>query len=176
MRSGNRTSQISVVIVAIAMLLWGLARLLSPPASAAAADSIVGTWRLQSLVREVVATGQRQDTLGEKPDGYLAYSPDGRMYVIITQSNRLKPAGLVATNEERVKLYDTTFAYAGAYRIDGDKVVHRIDISWNQQWTGAEQVRDFRLVGDTLTITTPVFKSTVDGQDIRTVAIWKKIR
>lgn len=42
-------------------------------------DSIVGTWRVQSFVREMVATGQRYNEFGAKPEGYITYLPDGRM-------------------------------------------------------------------------------------------------
>jgi hypothetical protein len=62
----------------------------------------------------VIATGQRQDTLGENPDGYISYLSDGRMYTIASPSNRVKPVGPVPTNEEKLKLYDTMFAYAGS--------------------------------------------------------------
>jgi hypothetical protein len=27
-------------------------------------------------------------------------------------------------------------AYAGSYSVDGDKVTHKIDVSWNQAWNG----------------------------------------
>ena len=68
------------------------------------------------------------------------------------------------------------FAYSGAYRVDGDKVIHRVDVSLNQHWVGTEQVRFFRIDGDTLTITTPAYRSSADGQEIRNVAIWKRVR
>ena len=42
-------------------------------------DSILGTWKLQSWVREIIATGEREKFFGEKPDGYLSYSSDARM-------------------------------------------------------------------------------------------------
>jgi hypothetical protein len=61
------------------MVLEGFVSLFSARASTAAFDSIVGTWKLPSLVREVIATGQRQDTLGENPHGYISYLSDGWM-------------------------------------------------------------------------------------------------
>ena len=48
----------------------------------AAENPILGTWKLQSLVYEVSATGQRSSPFGDHPDGYLSYSGDGRMYAI----------------------------------------------------------------------------------------------
>jgi hypothetical protein len=52
----------------------------------------------------------------------------------------------------------------------------RIDISLNQHWAGRDQTRFFKLDGDTLTITTPPFRSNADGGEVRVVAIWKKLR
>jgi hypothetical protein len=39
-------------------------------------NAIIGTWRLQTFVREVIATGERQNELGERPQGYISYQPD----------------------------------------------------------------------------------------------------
>ena len=41
------------------------------------ASKLLGTWKLRSYEREDIATGRRHDQFGEKPDGYLGYSPDG---------------------------------------------------------------------------------------------------
>jgi Lipocalin-like domain len=65
---------------------------LSSSAGIANENSIVGTWKIQSLVREVSATGERQNELGEKPSGYISYQPDGRMFVVLVGDNRAKPA------------------------------------------------------------------------------------
>ncbi len=98
----------------------------------AAENPIVGTWKLKSMVFEVTTTGERGNQFGEHPDGYLSYSTDGRMYAIGTRDNRIKPREVAPTDEERIKLHQTMFAYGGTYTVDGEKVVHHVDISWNQ--------------------------------------------
>ena len=45
-----------------------------PKAALAAENPILGTWKLQSLVYEAIATGQRSSPFGDHPDGYLSYS------------------------------------------------------------------------------------------------------
>jgi len=90
----------------------------------AAENPILGTWKLQSLVYEVSATGQRSSPFGDHPDGYLSYSGDGRMYAIGVVEDRPKPRDLVPTDEEKVELQGSMFAYAGTYTADGEKVVH----------------------------------------------------
>jgi hypothetical protein len=66
-------------------------------------------------------------------------------------------------------------AYAGTYRIDGDRVIHDVEASWNQLWTGSKQVRFFKAEGDTLTIATAVARSPRDGQDGRTIVVFKRV-
>jgi hypothetical protein len=137
--------------------------------------SIVGTWKIQSFVREVVATGERYNEFGDKPDGYISYLPDGRMHAMLVADNRVKPAGAAPTEEEKARLFGTMIAYAGTYKIEGEKVVHDVEVSWNQFWTGSQQVRFFKAEGDTLTIITAVARSPRDGQEGRTIVVFKKV-
>jgi Lipocalin-like domain len=162
-----------VFAIVAATMLGGL--VLVPLPSALAADSIVGTWKLQSWVREIIATGKRENVLGEKPGGYITYSTDGRMMAIAVAGDRIKPNSFAPTDEEKVKLYNTFISYAGTYKIDGDKVVHSVDISWNQALTGTNLVRHFKIESDTLTITVPTQKNAFDGQEARGVLIFKKV-
>ena len=91
-------------------------RPLQPEAAGAASENqFLGTWKLQSFVREVIATGQRYNELGEKPDGYISYLPDGRMFAMIVADNRVKPGSTVPTDEEKIKLFGTMIGYAGTY-------------------------------------------------------------
>ena len=40
---------------------------------------VIGTWKLQSYVRERLSDGYRHNQFGEAPEGYIGYAPDGRM-------------------------------------------------------------------------------------------------
>jgi Lipocalin-like domain len=142
----------------------------------AAENPILGTWKLQSLVHEASATGQRSSPFGDRPDGYLSYSADGRMYAIGVVEDRPKPRDLVPTDEEKVELQRSMFAYAGTYTADGEKVVHHVDVSWNQSWTGTDLVRFYKLDGNTLTITTARAQSAIDGEEGEFILVWKKIQ
>jgi hypothetical protein len=169
-------SRLGALVVVAATAVVGLGLCALPLPSAAAPDSILGTWKLQSWVREIMATGKRENPLGEKPDGYLTYSPDGRMQAIITADNRITPSSVAPSDAEKLKLYGRLVSYAGTYDIDGDKVIHHIDISWNQTITGTDLVQLFKLEGDTLIITVPIQKSALDGQETRAVLTWNKLR
>jgi len=139
------------------------------------ASRILGTWKLRSYVREVIATERQHDQFRSEPDGYLGYAPDGRMYAIFTRHDRVSPRDVVPTEEEGVQLLGSMVAYAGTYTLGEDRVTHHIDISWNQGWTGTNQVRFFELDGDTLTITTAPYKSYLDGEEGRSILVWDKV-
>ena len=137
--------------------------------------SVIGTWKLVSYVREVLGSTECFDQFGENPAGYLGYSADGRMYAIFARQDRITPGDVVPTDEEGVKLLGTMVAYAGRFSLDAEKVVHHIDVSWNQAWTGTDQVRYYQLDGDSLTITTAPYRSYQDGRQGRSVLVWKKV-
>ena len=160
--------RITCVLLALMLIL--------PATEARSADNpLIGTWKLKSYVREVAATGERTNERGEHPNGYLGYAADGRMYAIITWENRIKPREVVPTDEERIKLFGTMISYAGTYTFDAEKVIHHVDISWNQSWTGTDQVRFYKLDGNTLTITTPLNKNFVDGREGRSILVWERL-
>lgn len=154
----------------------GLVLVLSATVAFAGENPLLGTWRLKSFVREVLATGERYNPMGEHPNGYLSFSPDGRMYTIITGDNRITPHDAAPTDDERVMLHRTMSAVAGTYTVDAEKVILHVDISWNQAFTGTDQMRFYKLDGNTLTLTTPPNKSPADGREGRAIAEWEKLK
>jgi len=60
-------------------------------AARAGESQLLGTWKLQSWVYEVIGTGALSKPFGEHPIGYLNYSPDGCMYAILVAEDRPKP-------------------------------------------------------------------------------------
>jgi hypothetical protein len=142
-----------------------------PPANC----PVLGTWTLQSYVRERLSDGQRHNQFGATPVGYIGYAADGRMYAIFTRNDRVTPRDVVPTDEEGVELIGSMVAYAGTFSLGDHVVVHHIDTSWNQAWTGTDQIRHFVLEGDTLTITTAPYKSYHDGTLGRSILVWTRV-
>jgi len=136
-------------------------------------NSLLGTWRLKSYL-VMTAAGERLTPYGENPAGYLSYGADGRMHVIGTAGERIRCTA-VALTAERAALYDTMFAYAGTYSIEGDRILHHVDISWNETWTGTDQMRLFELDGHTLTLTMDAV-DPARGTQARYVAVWEKLQ
>jgi hypothetical protein len=126
-----------------------------------AENGLIGNWRLLSLQFEYADSNERADMYGENPAGYLMIAPGGRMMTIITRSDRAEPAG----DADELYLFRTMMGYAGAYRVEGDKLfITTPDVSWHPNWLRKEQSRYFSIDGDILSITTgeqshPMFKS-----------------
>src|SRR5262249_16075360 len=65
---------------------------------------------------------------------------------------------------------------AGTYMVSGNQVVHHVDASWNESWTGTDQVRNFKFDGERLTIATAPSPSPRTGKmSVRTL-VWEKVR
>jgi Lipocalin-like domain len=61
---------------------------------------------------------------------------------------RQSPATLPPNDDEKLTLFNSMPAYAGTYTLDHEKAVHHVDASWNQAWTGTDQVRFYKLDGN----------------------------
>jgi hypothetical protein len=164
------------------LALLALVAVVGVPAQAAAdapaAERIVGTWKLVSYVGEDVASGTRTDVMGAHPSGYIEYGRDRRMIVIITGTDRRKPAAAVATPAEAQALLTSLLAYAGTYTLDATAhtVTHHIEVSWDETRTGESHVRTYRFEGDRLTLTTQPSRDPATGKpSVRTV-VWERVR
>ena len=131
--------------------------LLFPCASAwADASKLAGVWKLNSFVTEYMQTKERQNVFGANPKGYLIVTPE-RFTGIITGEGRKPPQ----TDEDRISSFRTMFAYTGLYRIEGNKLTTKVEVAWNEAWTGTDQTRFFRLEGDKLFIETDIAPAVI---------------
>lgn len=139
------------VAFALAAILLGSLPLSAEPALSVDddADNLVGVWRLQSFTLQVRGE-QPSEIFGPQPKGYLIFTPEGRMMTVITRADR-KPA---TTLQEQAVLLQSMVAYTGRYTVEHDRIITRPDVSWNEIYTGTEQIRYYSLTGDTLSLST----------------------
>ena len=135
-----------------------------PSQTSAFSANIIGTWRMLSWRRLVVGTNEQTDALGPNPFGYINYAPDGRLMVFVLKGERPKPKSNPPTVEEKLALFDTLFAYVGTYTVEQDRVIHKLDGSWNELWTGTTQTRLLSFVDGKLIYTTPETADPMDGK------------
>ena|SRR5690242_18443733 len=110
--------------------------LIAPQASFAGdGDKVVGTLKLVSYEVEVQATGQKGPVMGERPTGFATFTPEGRVFFVLTGDGR-KAA---KTDQERAELLNTLVAYSGIYTVEGDKWTTNVEVAWNPEWVGTKQ-------------------------------------
>jgi hypothetical protein len=129
---------------------------------------LAGSWKLNSWTIQIIG-GEVTEPFGPNPKGRAVFTPDG----VIAAANR-KPA---ANDEESAALLKTLLAYTGKFTTDGDKFTTKVDISWNELFTGRDQVRFFKLEGDKLTIRTAEQASAVyPGKRVVGTLTWERER
>ena len=91
---------------------------------------LVGSWRVVSFELEFQDGGERLLLFGTHPNGYLVFGPDGRMMFYVEAAGRKVPRN----EEDRTSAYGTLAAYAGRYRVEGDKWITRVDGGCGVRW------------------------------------------
>ena len=156
------------------LLLVLLLSLLARPGfadDASDAKAIVGVWRLVSVVYEDAETKERTPVLGEHPKGRQIATAQGQWLALVTADGRKVPQ----TDAERAQALRTMIAYTGRYRVEGGKVVTKVEAAWNEAWVGGEQVRFIRFEGDRLFIESPPMPHpNVGGKVVRVIVIWER--
>lgn len=156
-------------------LLWAAVALLSGCAAPTDPGArLVGTYRALSF--QGVPDGEAPvDVWGKEPLGYVVITPK-RFTAVLTAQNRKLPAGPVPTAQDFVNSFVTQVAYTGPYRLEGDRLITRVDASSYATWVGTEQVREFRVDGNRLHLSTlrgPI--GALPGKTGRAYLVWEKI-
>ncbi len=138
-------------------------------------ERLIGTWRLVDVETEDLANGQKSKSWGPEPLGFINYAPNGRMMVMNLRSDRKKPSSAVPTAAEAADLFKSMLAYAGTYTLDGNTVTHHIEISWNEAWSGTQQLRIARFDGNRVHLSTKPSPDIANGRmSVRTMT-WEKL-
>jgi hypothetical protein len=119
---------------------------------------LVGTYRLVS-VEHTDQEGSVGRPFGDAPIGFMAYTPEGYMFVTMMQADRPAFAAgdiLGGTIDERAEAFSSVSSFVGRYRIDGDMVTYELVAATYPNWVGTTQVRHFAFDGRWLVLTTPV--------------------
>ena len=145
------------VAVAAAVLAGGYARGQSRTSeSGTLASRLLGTWQVLELV-DTDPDGKIHYPYGKQPKGYIVYDRTGRLHVQVMRTPPTRPfaAGDQAGTEAEVRAaYDGYVAYFGTYEVDEvhGQVIHRVEGSLMPSYTGTDQPRPIKVVGDELVI------------------------
>ena len=124
-------------------------------------NPLIGTWRLVSW--EVVEPdGSVRLAYGDRPVGFLTYTPEGFMSAEIMDADRGQsdpgfPAEWAVRqtlpDADRARAYSSYLSYCGPYTFDGEgSVIHHVRAGLIPGWLGTEQKRRFTFEGGRLII------------------------
>jgi len=163
---------ITVAVSSVALVAFGAASQLSADDK----DRLIGTWKLVSGISEDLATRQKTNIYKSTPVGFVTFGADERVMTIVVDSIRKKPIGSVATATEAEALFRSMVAYGGTYTVKANQVILHADVSWNETWTGTDQIRDYKFDGERLILATSPSPDAFTGKmSVRTL-VWEKIK
>ena len=154
----------------------GLGLPLSISQAEEARTGVVGTWLLTGYTQQFLDTKEIVQPFGDHPTGYIQYSAGGHVVDFLAQGDMPIPAASAYTDAERAAIHRGILgAYAGSYRVEGNKITHRVLTSWRPEWNGTDLVRFYDVQGDKLTITTAPTKFSRTGQDFVATLTFKRV-
>ena len=156
----------------VASVVLGLAT----PAFADDSAKLPGVWKMTSWTRHAVVAGQDGKLCGEHPGGTLIYTKGGHFMWTGFKDQRPKPAAAEPTDAERVALFKTMYAYAGTYKVEGDKIVDSIAGAWNEGLVGTTfTIAKYEVSDKTLTMVSAPFKATMDGVEMVVTTTYERV-
>lgn len=136
-------------------------------------EQLLGTWTLVSH-EAVRRDGSKFFPYGANPKGVAIFDAGGRFIITVMRSDRAKYAldlPSQGTAEENKATAEGTMTYFGAYSIKETEHVIAIHIEASSfpNWSGTNQVREFAISGDQLTL---VARALATGG--RADVVWKR--
>ena len=131
-------------------------------------NKIIGTWKLV-LAEDTLRDGSTRAIYGLNGQGFLMYSTDGFMCVVLMDPDRPKWANpKKPTQADKASAFDGSYGYCGRYEIDAkhNTLVHLPEVSTGPGFVATRQVRPYRFEGNRMTFSDIV-------EDESEVASWK---
>lgn len=122
-------------------------------------EKFIGTWKLKSF--EIKK--RNKETIypyGTNPIGYIIYSKDGYMSVLITDQHREK---------FKAEAFATLLAYCGKYEVkNGEIIIHHLEACSIPDWVGTSQERKYKFAENALTLSAITADSTA-------TLVWERV-
>lgn len=105
-------------------------------------EQLIGHWNLVSFV-EQKSGGEWVDALGPGIKGCISYWPTGHMQVIQGTSDRPRLSGAWTSvpDAAKARCLDRMVAYSGRFTIDGERLLHHVEVCWIPNWEGRDLIR-----------------------------------
>ena len=140
------------------------------------AADLIGTWLLRRW-QLTLDDGTVEEPFGQVPQGLVVYTVDGRMITTIGQRDRPAAAKDLSTADDAARLaaIRTFIAYSGPFAIEGDDVVHSVEMSLDPAWIGTQQRRHVELSDEGRTLTLSTDPLLVVGRRGRHRLTWERV-
>ena len=136
-------------------------------------NKLVGTWKLVSA-SSTTSTGERSESpYGAQPAGFLTYTSDGRVSAQISYDGRKALSNGGGSPEEQAEAFKTFLAYAGTYKLDGDKVTHHVEVSSIQNYVDRDLIRSVKFNDDRIILLTP--PTRMNGKMQTVELVWQRL-
>jgi len=139
--------------------------------------SIVGTWTLASVYRELEDGTRVHGVMGDNPKGIFFFDAHGRFshQLIRADGARLDCKALEDAPVENRAAALGASSYFGTYELaaSGDSIVFNIEASLLQRQIGAKQKRFIKITADTMEYWTPKIASA-KGAFVRRL-VWRRV-
>ncbi|HTU32306.1 MAG TPA: lipocalin-like domain-containing protein [Candidatus Acidoferrum sp.] len=135
-------------------------------------ERLLGAWKLVSASSTTSSGNKDATPYGSSPSGLLIYSSEGRVSALISYAGR-KPLSPTASPQEKAAAFDTFIAYGGRYTLEGERVVHHVEISSIQNYANRDLVRTVRFEEDRIVLTTP--PTPINGKVQTVELIWQRV-
>ena len=116
-----------------------------------AREQFVGAWSLVEW-RIEYPDGRVTHPFGRDAVGQLVYSADGKMTATVSAAERPtlgQHNARKATASQKAEAFDSYFHYAGSWLVDGDTIIHTVELALNPDMIGTQQRRQAQFDGMT---------------------------
>ena len=151
-----------------------LGGMLVSPITAQAQSDIVGTWKVKEFYQLVKSTNEKRYIFGENPLGMVTYTKGGHFNIMVAAGDR-KQAGNAPTDAERVQLHNSMFSFCGTYKAEGSLVTWKLLSAWMPAWVATERKIKFEVSGNTLTVESMPFKSSLDNVEVVSISKYERM-
>lgn len=138
-------------------------------------NTLNGRWLIVSW-EQLYADGRVERPMGEHLEGFIDYSSQGDMVCMISRQERARfvtGGQWNAADEEKARAYESMLSYAGRFRVEGQTIVHMVDMSLFPNWKGGEQKREIQFQPDgTLALLARLEQGTPEERVARLV--WRR--
>ena len=133
---------------------------------------LAGTWKLVAFMTENIDNKERENVCDKQAEGYLTFTAAGRVFGFATTKSG-EP--LASTPESYDASRPPIISYSGNYRVEGNDLVAKIDLVWEDGWPRSDELHQYRMDGDErLVETTHLRYPNAFGSRMISILVWER--